>query len=290
MIEHADPDSGFDDFIGLRCPNCRPIVRFNPSLRQRVVEHISAHILYDPSVDQSSEPCGLCLRPASLCKIVLKKGKGQTGNLAIDMKASSCPNLVKFSIATAAHCSDASPCTNHPIVCPHCHDSESSPVIWSYNFQSHLLRKHPRVSLEGHSNKSRLLLTLAKLEQDGMKGVWDRRFKQQKVRRKSQRAPLVISETHRSRLVLKHVFLFHSINDSTDVQIHASEALAESDASNEDGSSGPGSDNSEAEDSDDSEDATLAVTETNNGGDLEGQGLEDGGERYSNPRKVPDEC
>ena len=107
-MEHADPDTNFLDHIGMTCPNCRPIVTFNPSLRQCILEHIGAHILHDRSVDRLSEPCGLCLRPAPLCKIVLKKGKGQMGNLAIDMKASLCPNLVKFSIAIAAECSDIS--------------------------------------------------------------------------------------------------------------------------------------------------------------------------------------
>src|SRR5712691_8362546 len=132
MIEHAGPDTGLIDHIGLTCPTCQPIVTFNPSLRQRIVEHISAHILHDPSVDCLSEPCGLCLQPAPLCKIVLKKVKGQKGNLTIDMKASSCANLVKFSIAVATECSDSSPCTNRPIVCPHCDGSgsESSPVVW----------------------------------------------------------------------------------------------------------------------------------------------------------------
>ena len=214
MLEHANPDTGLLGHIGLACPNCQPIVTFNPSLRQRIVEHISAHILYDPSVNCLSEPCGLCLRPAPLCKIILKRSKGQTGKLAIDMKASSCPNLVKFSITIAAECSDSSPCTNHPIVCPYCDDSESSRVIWSYNFRSHLLCKHPRISLDDHSD----ILMLTKLEKDGMRRVWEHRLKQWKVRRKSQRAPLVISETHRSRLVLKWVFLFYFINVSTNTQ------------------------------------------------------------------------
>jgi hypothetical protein len=214
MIEHASPDTPFIDHIGMTCPNCQPIVTFNPSLRQRVVEHISAHILHDPSVDRLSEPCGLCLRPAPLCKIVLKKAKGRSGNLAIDMKTSSCPNLVKFSITVATECSDLSPCTNRLIVCPHCNDSESSPVVWSYNFRSHLLHKYARISLDNHSD----ILLLTKFEKEGMRRVWEHHLKQQKMRRKSQHMPLVISEAHCSCLVLKYVFRFYFVNNCTDAQ------------------------------------------------------------------------
>ena len=214
MMEHASPDTPFVDHIGMTCPNCHPTVTFNPSLRQRILEHIGAHILHDPSIDRLSEPCGLCLRPAPLCKIFLKKMKGQTSNLAIDMKASSCPNLVKFSIAVAAECSDSSPCTNRPIICPYCGDSKSTPAVWSYNFKSHLLRKHPSVSSEDHKDIS----ALTKLESEGMRRIWGNRSKQRNVRRKSQRAPIVISEAHRSRLILKYVFPPSFINDSTDAQ------------------------------------------------------------------------
>ena len=216
MMEHTSPDTAFLDHIDKTCPICQPIVTFKSKRRQRIVEHIGAHVLHDPSVDRLSEPCGLCLRPAPLCEIVLKKAKGQTGKLSIDTEASSCPNLVKFSIASAMGCSDSSPCTNHPMICPHCDDLESTPVavVWSYNFRSHLLRKHPRISLEDHSN----ILVLTKLEKEGMRRVWERRIKQRKVHRKSQRAPLLVSEAHRSRLVLKYVFLFYFINDSTDAQ------------------------------------------------------------------------
>jgi hypothetical protein len=194
-MEHVDTNTHVDH-IGLACPNCQPSITFNSSLRQRVVEHIGAHILHDPSVDRSTEPCGLCLRPAPMCKIVLKKTKGRTGNLAIDMKTSSCPNLVKFSLMIAAKCSDASPCTNHPMHCPYC--PKTSPAVWSYTFRQHMVRVHPAVPLDQH----RTIWTISKLEKDRMKQVWGNRLKQPKARTKTQRAPLVISETHRTRLVL----------------------------------------------------------------------------------------
>jgi hypothetical protein len=180
----------------MTCPNCDPTIAFSPSHRQRVVEHIGAHMLYDRSVDLSSEPCGLCLCPAPLCKIYLKKVKGHKNNFAIDMKASSCINLVKFSLRTAAICSDTSPCTNHPIRCNYC--PSSSPAVWSYTFRQHLHRAHPSISLESHKK----IWTLSKLESEGMKRIWGRRFKQRKTRRKAQRPSLAISEMHRSRVVL----------------------------------------------------------------------------------------
>jgi hypothetical protein len=200
VVEHNDSDSSVANHIGLACPQCQPTVLFNSSLRQHIVEHISVHILHDPSVDRSTEPCGLCLWPAPLCKINLIKTKGRTGNLAIDMKTSSCPNLVKFSISTAAKCSEASPCTNHPLHCPYC--PKSSPVVWSYTFCQHLLRFHPAIPLDKH----RAIWTISKLEKDGRKQeVWEHRLKQPKVRARMQHAPLVISETHCTRLVLRYV-------------------------------------------------------------------------------------
>ena len=214
MIEHAGLDTGLDNLISLICPKCQPTVRFKPSQGQRIVEHIGAHVLHDPSVDRFSEPCGLCLRPAPLCKIVLRKAKGKTGKFAIDVDASSCPNIVKFSIGVAAECSNSSPCTNHPIVCSYCDDSGSGRIVWSYNFRAHLLCEHPRLPLKEYGD----ILTPKKLEKDRMKHVWGRRLKQPKVHRKSQRAPLVISQTHRSRLILKYVCLFCFTNDSTDAQ------------------------------------------------------------------------
>jgi len=282
-MEHTDPDAGHVDHIGLMCPNCKPIVIFNPAHRQKIVEHISAHVLHDPLVDRLSEPCGLCLRPAPLCKIVLKRAKGKTGKLAIDMEESSCANLVKLSIAIAAGYSDGSPCTNHPIICQHCDGSEASPVVWSYNFRSHLLREHPRISLEDHND----ILILTKLEREGMKRIWDDRFKQRKARRKSQFPPLVISETYRSCLVFKYVFLFYlSPTPATQLmhKLNSSDGVPDLDASDEDTSSNSCSDHGEdvaasvaaVAELDGQGDITLVqvVTEADKGEDSEVQDLE----------------
>lgn len=190
------------------------------------------------------------------------------------MKASSCPNLVKFSIAVATECSDSSPCTNRPIVCPHCDDSESSPVVWSYNFRSHLLRKHTRISLEDHTD----ILVLTKLEKEGMRRVWEHRLKQRKAHWKSQRAPLVISEAHRSCLVLKYVFLFYFIHDSLLMRkIYSSEVVLGLDASDKGSDCSSDHDDSEevVELDDDEDDTTpMPVVTEDNGQEI--QDLESG--------------
>ena len=185
------------EHTGPACTRCQSTVTFDKKHRQRIIEHSGAHILFDRSIDHTLEPCGLCLRPAPLCKIYLKKTKGRTGNLAIDMRASSCSNLVKFSITVAAAFSDSSPCTNHPMHCPYC--PGSSPAVWSYIFREHLCRFHPTVSLKDHES----IWAISDLEKERMKQIWDDRLKQPKARRKAQCPPLVISETHRTCLVLR---------------------------------------------------------------------------------------
>jgi hypothetical protein len=208
-MDSINADTGIADHsMGLACPKCQPCITSNSFICQHVVEHIAAHLLHDTSVDRSVEPCGLCLRPAPLCKIVLKKTKGRTGNLAIDMKSSLCPNLVKFLIMTAAKCSDTSPCTNHPMHCPYC--PKTSPAVWSYTFRYHMLCIHPAVPLDKH----RSIWTTSKLEKDRMRQVWEHRLKQPKVCSKMQHTPLVISDTHHAQLALEYVpfIIFHQFS------------------------------------------------------------------------------
>ena len=81
--------------------------------------------------------------------------------------------------------------------CPHC--PGSSPAVWSYTFREHLSRLHPTVSLEDNES----IWAVSGLERGRMKQIWDDRLKQPKARRKAQRPALVISETHRTRVVLR---------------------------------------------------------------------------------------
>jgi hypothetical protein len=197
VLDDLSTDTASVKHNGPACTRCQPSVTFNTKYRQRIIEHSGAHILFDSSIDRNSEPCGLCLRPAPLCKIYLRKTKGRTGNIAIDMRASACSNLIKFSIAIAAQFSDASPCTNHPMRCPYC--PNSSPAVWSYTFREHLTHFHPTVPLEDHES----IWAVSGPEEERMKQTWDNRLTQPKARRKTQRPLLVISETHRTRLVLR---------------------------------------------------------------------------------------
>jgi len=81
------------------------------------------------------------------------------------------------------------------------------------------------------------MLRLTNLEKKGMKRIWKSHKKQRKVRRKAQRALLVISETHCSWLVLRYEFLQYFINDSTDAQPQSSDAALELQISDEDSTS-----------------------------------------------------
>ena len=188
--------------------------RMHPVHQQCVIEHIAAHILHDDLVDHSSEPYRLCLRPLLLCKIMFKTTKGWKGHVAIDIKLSLCPNLIKFSITNAAACSESSPCTNHPMRCPYC--PKSNPAVWSYNFRHHLLCVHPSIHLGNH----KAVWAPLKLEKDGMKHIWQHWHKQPKPHQRAQRPPLVISETHHTHLVLRYIFHHLPLSKTTNTILY----------------------------------------------------------------------
>lgn len=120
------------------CPRCTPEITLDESQPQRVLTHIGAHVLHDNTLDLSTEPCGLCLRPSNICKFYLSKGKGSNGNTKVDKtRTQGCPNMVSFAYNVAAESTKTSPCSNVPITCPLC--PSASPAIWRYNARGHFI-------------------------------------------------------------------------------------------------------------------------------------------------------
>ncbi|KAF9059953.1 hypothetical protein BDP27DRAFT_1430658 [Rhodocollybia butyracea] len=73
-----------------KCTYCTPSVSL-PAAGPHVIEHVAAHLLFDPKVSQDSEPCGLCLFPYGTFKWRLNQARNQ-----IKWKKSKCVNMVKF--------------------------------------------------------------------------------------------------------------------------------------------------------------------------------------------------
>lgn len=161
---------------------------------------MAAHIHYDPAVQKSKEPCGLCLQ-YDQCTIYLMKGKGANASPMIDKKSSKCTGLIDFNYTTAATSTAASPCSNVPLKCPLC--PSSSAAVWRYNLCIHIQSSHPYTDLRDHKPLWKITNTEKRL----LKEVWDTRLEAKKTRtrtsKNTQGAPLIISEAHSSRLTLR---------------------------------------------------------------------------------------
>ena len=149
------------------CSRCGPRVVLNWKNGQHVLEHMAAHILHDNLLDSSEELCGLCLRPAPMCQLYLRKPRGTSANVSVDYKRSSCINLIHFNYATASTSSEASPCSNVPISCPLC--PAESPAVWTYSLHAHFRGKHRiRSPLTSLSNSLCLNLRIMACETSGV--------------------------------------------------------------------------------------------------------------------------
>ncbi|KAL0564399.1 hypothetical protein V5O48_017648, partial [Marasmius crinis-equi] len=190
--------TGHNSFSFSHCPYCTVTFLFDPNEPQRIIEHFSAHILHDPKVVRSTQPCGLCLRPHDQCHFVLKKGKGRTGGLQVNLAASKCQNLIKFSYRSASEAKTSSPCSNVPIECPICGCSRGA--VWKYNMHEHFKAEHASTLHAQYSE----IWRLGQLERDGMKKVWaDKEKKAKRQDKRAKGAPLTISEAHRASTVLQ---------------------------------------------------------------------------------------
>jgi hypothetical protein len=199
VCEHEDSTS-VPSNAQSNCSVCGPRAQLDRSNAQRILEHMGAHVLHDPSLDRTQEMCGLCLRPSPMCRIRLRKGRGSSAGYNVDREKSACTNLIRFNYASAADSSSRSPCTNVPIICPLC--PKSSPAVWKYSLHIHFRHRH-KITVPASFP---IQVHISESEKDAMKVIWDARLKVQKARRsrKSKMAiPMVISQAHSSRLALR---------------------------------------------------------------------------------------
>ena len=169
-----------------------------------MLEHVGAHILYDPSIDRSASLCGLCLRPSPLCQFFLKKGKGAHANLTVNQAASKgCLVKIKYSYGVASESTTSSPCSNVPIHCPLCPKLDSA--IWRYSFKIHFQQKHPNAPFLQYES----IWKLTNYEITEMKRIWGNRTKVPAKRtKKSKILPLTISEDHRAQIPARYFIIF----------------------------------------------------------------------------------
>ncbi|KAF8176090.1 hypothetical protein BJ912DRAFT_857539, partial [Pholiota molesta] len=204
------------------CPQCSPTVTLDLSQGQRVLEHVGAHILYDPTVAQSMALCGLCLRPSQQCQYFLKKGKAANANLTINRTLSKgCLVKTKFSYGVAAESTPSSPCSNVPVHCPRC--SKDDPAIWKYFLRVHFLEKHPDASIPTYE----YLWKLTNFEKAEMKKIWIKRLTlTAKHTKRSKGVQLAISEDHRARIPTRYfviLLFFFPIKVLTVPKLYSSE-------------------------------------------------------------------
>ncbi|KAE9389484.1 hypothetical protein BT96DRAFT_834837, partial [Gymnopus androsaceus JB14] len=184
---------------------CVPTVEFDLEQGQHVLEHNGAHLLHNSTIDRSTEPCGLCLRPSSLCRIYLKKNCGRKSNFQINLRKSKCTNLAKFSYKTATTSSKTSPCSNVPLLCDLC-GGIGAAAVWRYNMKHHLMNVHPTVDLVQYQH----LWVLSMVEVDGMQELWRNRKKS-----KRKKAKALTKDLPAFRVSVSQISLFHYILSMT---------------------------------------------------------------------------
>lgn len=185
------------------CMLFSPTVALDLSQNQCILEHAAAHVLHDPTVEKTMEPCGLCLRPVPLCQIFLKKGKSTNWTLKID-KYMGCSIKPSFSYGVASDSSASSPCSNVPIVCPLC-PAKDTPAVWKYNMKDHIQNVHKTVTLSNYEH----LWKLSNFEIMEMKNIWAKQHNVPIKRpKKSKVPPLIVSDMHRSHIPSQRYWVF----------------------------------------------------------------------------------
>ncbi|KAJ7181372.1 hypothetical protein C8R43DRAFT_1101284 [Mycena crocata] len=179
------------------CPACPGNTPLDPRQGLKVLGHIGAHILFDPKIDRSTQPCGCCLNPSPMCEFFLTT----SGKKKINPARSKCPSsAIKFTYSVAANSSPSSPCSNVQLNCPLC--GSTSPAVFRYNFLQHLKTVHPTAPVDKYTS----VWQLSPVEMKAMKTLWDNRAKGVPIptKRKSK-ATYSVSDAHSSRLSMRPV-------------------------------------------------------------------------------------
>ena len=178
-----------------QCPLCRLAFPWDISKSHKILKHIAMHILFDDALDNTTEPCGLCMRPLPLCAFFLRKGKGAGSALQIDGRVSRCPNFVgKLFYSAASTERTNSPCINVPVICPLC--PSTSAAVWKYNMKTHLVHVHPCTN----GNDFQKGYVISNSERVALKILWEKQASgpRRGPRRNAALNPLTISEMHSS--------------------------------------------------------------------------------------------
>jgi hypothetical protein len=177
------------------CPSCPPNTPLNPAQGQQVLAHVAAHILFDPDINTSTEPCGICLSPAPLCEFYLTT----SGTKKVNAARTKCKSAVNFRYSAAAESTESAPSSNVPIQCALC--ATGAPAIWRYNYLHHLHTAHPTAP----EDKYATIWKLDVAETRGLKKVWKNITRGVPIpkKRETKRSSLVLSEAHNSRLSMQ---------------------------------------------------------------------------------------
>ncbi|EIW85618.1 hypothetical protein CONPUDRAFT_70379 [Coniophora puteana RWD-64-598 SS2] len=166
------------------CPRCGPRHPWNRKSGPRVLEHVGAHILFDPSLDKTAELCGMCGNNVTLsgCVFFLRKPKGSGTSIQVHHKRSRCTNYVKFSYQPA----------NVSVACPLCPDDK--PAVWKYSIEAHIRLHHNLNTPSARDLINSCVLTVS--ENAGMLGKWTTRYKHTRLSKKSKPSQLLVSDAH----------------------------------------------------------------------------------------------
>ncbi|KAJ7696885.1 hypothetical protein B0H16DRAFT_1903738 [Mycena metata] len=193
----CERDNNSRDFdVPHTCPVCPPNTPLDPAQPQQVLAHNAAHILFDPKIDRSTEPCGICLSPAPACEFYVSA----TGKAKVISARTKCPNsAMHFRYSTAVKSTESAPSSNVPLNCTLCPTASLAP--WRYNFLHHLQSLHPTAPADKYA-------TIWELDSDEvkrLKKVWENITRGVPIpkKREPKRTALVLSEAHNSRLSMR---------------------------------------------------------------------------------------